>query len=374
MASPRRTGDILPNAQTAPAAPTRLIEPVQPRRDRSRRRYAVLALATILVALAGMLIVLVAIDLYLHRKYERTASVNIWGYRGPAIGARQAGEVRVGVLGGSTAFGYGPDWDGSFPYLLERRLNERPATRRFTVVNLAYNNEGAFAFRPTLEDYAYLGLDIAILYEGYNDLGDEPLRGVYRRRSAVFRLTGYLPILTLILREKALAILYEGDISRGYRGDQTVFRPGLGARTASGALNAAAETAASLERQLGRLTALPDDEAAPVPATTCSERWKLYCGAVFDAIEWARARGIRVIVATQPYISDRHVSQQQALLAALQPRLAADRGIVHVNLGRAVNLADGNLCYDGMHLTAAGNAVIAAALAPPVLSLASDRP
>ena len=41
-------------------------------------------------------------------------------------------------------------------------------------MNLAYNNEGAYSFRFTLGDYLYLDYDLAILYEGYNDLmGDD---------------------------------------------------------------------------------------------------------------------------------------------------------------------------------------------------------
>ena len=340
----------------------------------SRRRYIVFALITVSLTLLASLIVLLVADIYLHRKYERTASVNIWGYRGPTVGSKQPSETRIGVLGGSTAFGYGPDWDGSFPYLLEQRLKahtSRPGP--FVVLNLAYNNDGAFAFRPTLEDYEYLGLDIAILYEGYNDLGDATNRRVYRRDSAVFQLTGYMPILPLILREKALAILYAGDIARGYGSEKTVFRPSLTARAASGTLSAVAETAETLERQLGRLTADAARDQHPAPDESCGDRWKDYCGSVSDAVEWARRRGIGVIVCTQPYISDRHVAQQRALTASLTARMAADPAVVHVNLGDAVDLSVERLAYDGMHLTAEGNAIIADALVEPVLKLAKER-
>ena len=246
VASPRRLASILADRRRAARSP--FAPPA------SRARYLGFALVTVSLTLLACLVVLLAADIYLHRKYERTASVNIWGYRGPTIGPKQPLETRIAVFGGSTAFGYGPDWDGSFPYLIEQRLNalaSRPG--RFVVVNLAYNNDGAFAFRPTMEDYDSLEFDIAILYEGYNDLGDETNRAVYRRGSAIFQLTGYLPILPLVAREKAMAVLYAGDIRRGYESsEQTVFRPGLRARAAGGTLNAVAETAQSLERQLGR--------------------------------------------------------------------------------------------------------------------------
>ena len=326
------------------------------------------------LSIAAGLLALLAADLYLHHKYERTASVNIWGYRGPAVGRKHAGETRVAVFGGSTAFGYGPDWDGSFPFLLEQRLNANPSRPGpFVVVNLAYNNDAAYAFRLTMEDYAYLGFDVAILYEGYNDLGDAPHHDAYRHHSPLFRLTGYMPILPLILREKALALAYGGDISRGYRGDRTVFRPTLAARAASGTLSAAARTAQALEQQLGRLTTDAPHADPAASATTCEDRWKDYCGSIADAITWARSRGIAVIVGTQPYVSDRHVAQQQALTTFLKMRTAADPGVVHVNLGHAIDLKHPGLAYDGMHLTRDGNLVIAEAFVEPILGIARER-
>jgi hypothetical protein len=63
------------------------------------------------------------------------------------------------------------------------------------VINLGFNNEGAFAFLPTLQDFRYLDYDIVCLYEGYNDLpGDEgPNTAVFRHESPIFRLTGLFP-------------------------------------------------------------------------------------------------------------------------------------------------------------------------------------
>ena len=84
------------------------------------------------------------------------------------------------MLGGSTVFGYGVAWNESIPAQLEPRLQARLG-RPVTVVNLGFNNEGAYAFVPNLEDFAYLDYDVIVLYEGYNDLpGDEGVnRSVY---------------------------------------------------------------------------------------------------------------------------------------------------------------------------------------------------
>jgi lysophospholipase L1-like esterase len=339
----------------------------------TRRRYALLAALSVVVALTATLLVLLAVDIYLHWKHERVLGLNVWGYRGPTVGRKAPGSQRIAVFGGSTAFGYGPAWDESFPYLLEQRLKERG---RYSVVNLAYNNEAAYSFRFTMEDYAYLDYDVVVLYEGYNDLGDEPRYQVFRRESPFFRLTGYMPIFPLIFREKAWSMMYGGDITRGYREkragpETTAFQPGLATAATAKALETAARTAESLERQLGRLTI---DVRVPQPVTpseSCPDLWQHYCGSMRDAVAYARARGNGVVVVTQPFVSDRHVSQQTALMGMLQHHFGADRAVRHANLGAAVDLKDKSMQYDGVHLTRKGNQLIADALAPHVLEIAA---
>ena len=331
------------------------------------RRYVVFALITICGSLLAVLAGLLIADLYVHRKYETTAMVNVWGFRGPTVGRVEPDTVRVAVVGGSTAFGYGPDWTGSFPYLLDRRLNAQ-GNRRFSVVNLAYNNEGAFAMRFNLEDYAWLNYRVAILYEGYNDLGDEPNRFVFRHRSSVYRLTGYLPILPTILEEKAQLVLRNRD-----RGGKTTFTADVARETTARAMQHAAATVRSLEDQLGKLS--PDvasrGSTAIEPVESCPPRWHFYCGAIADAVTYARQRGIAVIVGTQPFISERHVEQQQALAGFLRHRFGSDPWVVHVDASNVIHLANRpDLAYDGMHLNESGNAIIADRFVQPVLEIA----
>jgi hypothetical protein len=65
------------------------------------------------------------------------------------------------------------------------------------------------------------------------------------------------------------------------------------------------------------------------------------------------------------------MDQQRELAGMLERRFAGDRRVRHVNLGEAVNLADPELSFDGMHLTAAGNRPVAAALVAPVIEMAA---
>jgi hypothetical protein len=116
------------------------------------------------MAFAVSFVALLAVDVYLHGRFERSAGFNIWGYRGPTVSKKKPGEYRVVVLGGSAAYGYGVTWDRAIPAALERRLAARtPAQPRITVVNLGYNNEGAYSFKPTMQDYPLAELRSRVL-------------------------------------------------------------------------------------------------------------------------------------------------------------------------------------------------------------------
>ena len=341
----------------------------------TRRKFVVFSLVAMLMAAVAAGLVLLAVDVYLHNKLERSAGVNVWGYRGPTVGDKEPQETRIAVFGGSTAFGYGVLWNEAWAYVLEQGLNKRAASsgRRFTVLNLAYNSEAAYSFKPTMEDYDYLDFDMAVFYEGYNDLGDAPRIDVFRRTSPVFRLTGYLPIFPLIFREKAFALMNEGNVKAGYEGElkpnKTVFRPGMATQVGAAALEAAAATANSLEQQLGRLTTDREALREVTPTTGCLARWHHYCGAQADAIAAARARGRAVLVVTQPYISDQHVDQQRALAGMLESQFGTDPLVARANLGPVVDLRNVQLAFDGMHLTPEGNRLVGDALVEPVLAL-----
>ena len=164
-----------------------------------KRRRVLFAVAAIVLATTAGLAALVGVDVYLHGRYEKSAGFNVWGYRGRPVGKKTAGEYRIVVLGGSSAYGYGVSADDAMPAVLQRLLRERARSPLFTVVNLGYNNEGAFSFRTTLEDYQWLGYDLVVLYEGYNDMSPvRPNLQVFRHESPMFRLTGYMPIFPII--------------------------------------------------------------------------------------------------------------------------------------------------------------------------------
>jgi len=330
------------------------------------------------IALASVLAVgaLLAVDVYLHGRFEKSAGYNVWGYRGPVLARKQAGEFRVVMAGGSAAYGYGTNWNEAIPALLEQRLASTPGPSAIRVVNLGYNNEGAYSFKFTLDDYLWLDYDLALLYEGYNDLlgdGSGPNTQVFRHESPVYRLTGYLPIFPVVFREKAAAMT-AGDSGSAYSSEQkTVFRPGLAARGTAGVLNAVAGVGQALEQQLSLVTEAPSREVLVDESTGCRYPWQTYCQSVLAAVEFALSRGKQVLVITQPHFAAgnarraRHEAQQQELSGMMQRKFSGQARVGSVDLGDAVDLGDPTLSFDGMHLTARGNAIAAEALASSIV-------
>ncbi len=342
----------------------------------TRRKRLLFAAAAIAIASLLTGSALLAVDVVMHSRFEKSAGYNIWGYRGPSLPSKREGEVRVAMLGGSTAFGYGVTWEQAIPAVLESELRKRPGLPPVTVANLAYNNEGAYSFRYTLEDYLWMDYDVVLLYEGYNDVPFNPPDAntqVFRHESPIYRLTGYLPIFPMVFREKAAALLNDGAPSEAYAYDKkTVFRPGMTARGAAGLLNVAAGAGQALEQQLQGLSDAPPRSIPDDAATGCAHPWAPYCRSQLVAIEFALSRGKHVVVVGQPFFppnnkrSARHLHQQAELEKMLQLKLAGDRRVKYVATGTTVDLVNEDHSFDEMHLTVDGNRMVAAALAGPV--------
>ena len=261
----------------------------------SRRRKAVFALAAAGLATLGILVMLLVADLYVHRKYIDSAGLNAWGYRGATVGRKAPNESRVVVVGGSMAFGFGVHANETFAAQLERLLNQPQAgaepRSNVSVVNLAYNNEGAHSLRYTLADYDYLNYDVALFYTGENDIAytndyGATNFGVFRRGSAVFRATGYFPMLPMVLREKAMMIRYDGHLEDAYLSKPTVFRPSLGQRSAASTLEAVANLSDALDRTLAeqRSTTSKGPVALHDPEAVACAQFTGFCDELFLAV------------------------------------------------------------------------------------------
>jgi hypothetical protein len=352
----------------------------------SRRKKLVFAIVAMSLSTMVMLAVLLTADLYVHHRAEKTAGLNRWGYRGPVLGRKQPGEVRISFLGGSTTFGYGVSAEHAIPAQVERRLNGTAG--RVTTANLGMNNSGAYSFLFTLQDFEYLDPDIVVLYEGYNDRAGDVEGGnrhMLRHDSAVFRLTGYYPILPLVLSERAMLLRY-GDLATAYEAKggikpKAVFQPGLAQRTAAGALETAVGIGESVSRQIDRVRPKQAGAEDIGDEAGCAPPWRMYCQSIYRASQYALSRGWLVVIASQPTAikgpHEEHVSQQNALVDMVTRKFAGNPRVFHVDLRDAIDLSDTRLCFDEMHLTDAGNAMaadrFAHALSPIVAAARSSK-
>ena len=357
----------------------------------SRRKKIVFALAAMSLAVFVALAMLVVADLILHKRAERSAGLNRHGYRGPVAGRKQPGELRMVMLGGSTVFGYGVGWDESIPMKLEARLRQRLG-RPVSVINLGFNSEGAFAFVPNLEDFAYLDYDTIVLYEGYNDIpGDEGVnRNVYRRDSAVFRLTGYYPILPLYLEEKARMLRYGNDLSAAYeivrqkeRGIHTpvTFHPNLAQRTSANALEVLAAMTKALNGQFENAAVeRPPAMKASESTLGCDFPHVTYCESIAAAIRFGVEHGKAVVVVAQPLMAEGRGRELQGLQhdmlrAMMAKQFSGNARVAFADLSALIDLRQPELTFDAMHLRPEGNDRVAAALVEPVIaaSTAAER-
>jgi hypothetical protein len=335
---------------------------------------AVTVVGTVVLAAGGLL----AADLYAHSRVERSVGVNRQGFRGPAVGRKQPGETRIVMLGGSTVFGYDVEWDDTIAAALERKLRERDSKTR--VINLGFIAEGSFAFVPTLESFAYLDYDIVCLYEGYNDsMGDaEPNRYLGRHSSPIFRLTGYFPVLPMVLREKAAALRL-GSVAAAYQNGRsapaTVFRPNVANRAAAVAMETTANVTQSLNTQLGRFSDL--NVSRSHDGSGCAAPWQEYCRNVTAAIRFALARQASVVMVSQPRLRDdrsqRHAAQQRALVEMLARDFGGEPRVRHVDASDAADLSSQTVTFDGLHLNRVGNMQVAERLAGPIQDLVNAR-
>jgi hypothetical protein len=272
-------------------------------------------------------------------------------------------------------------WNQSWPYYLEQKIaSARRLPGPVSVVNLGIPTDSARTFVATLNDYDYLKADVAMFYEGYNDLGldTNPAKNTtnpavshylaWRHQSPIFRWTGYFPIFPLVLNEKA-SLLTHGRVGPGgENGGEVVFRPDLATRTTAAAMKEAADIGVALERRLGKLTDTTAEKSQTQYAG-CGGRWSQYCGALEEAVEHALARHQLVVVITQPFISDLHIEQQRALADMMKRRFSGEPRVRYVDLGPLIDLRDQAIAYDGIHLVASGNERIADALVADVVAL-----
>ena len=87
-----------------------------------------------------------------------------------------------------------------------------------------------------------------------------------------------------------------------------------------------------------------------------------YCFLIFAVGPWFAYLASECLPLRAPQL-------RTAMANMLARRFSGDPRVRYVNLGRALNIRDTSLVYDGLHLVARGNQILADALAPTLLEM-----
>ncbi len=311
------------------------------------------------MAIAGLL--MLALDMRAHARVEDLGGVNVWGYRGPVARQKQANEIRVAIVGGTRAFGWGEP-ASALPSLLRQIVmltTDRPGhlLRPVVVINLGRLGALADTYPATLEQYTYLQPDFICLYD---DLGERGAEFV-AHASEIFELTGYEPILPLVLREKGMVWRF-GDVTSGYTPAASPIPPGTsvlrglsGRALMNAALAAGDRIAAGVTKRRAGQTS--EDESPGV-----------YADQMIAAIQSAHQHARGVVLVLSPAETPRQAERRNALMSRLREG-AESRWRRIVDLGADKSLAGAAMRIDGWNYSSAGLTRTAELIAPALVDL-----
>jgi hypothetical protein len=272
-------------------------------------------------AAAVVVAIVMLVDVSISEAVERDRGLNRHGYRGPIVDAKKAGELRLAVVGGMTAFSPHLPQDQSLGGALDRLVRQEwrwQPPLYASAADLSQPNETAATVEQTLRDYAYLSPDIVVLLTGHNDLPGAVVPPGGRRESWLFRTFGYLPSLPAHLTgASVLPPLPEFPVDRPW-----------------------------IETSVGQ-------KLQPV-AGPCAPPFRQYCDATLRTIEGSLAAGRRVLVVGEPFVSAAHFAQQQALSGALLARYSDDPRVEYLDLGWRADPLNPNWVVDRWMLSAKG--------------------
>jgi hypothetical protein len=255
--------------------------------------------------------------------------VNQWGFRGEARGERQPGEIRVALVGGSAAYEVSTNHTDTMAMAILSQLQEvgRPRNQEYSVINLSQPRVSADSYIDTIRTYAFLEPDAVAVVDGYDSIGGLPPHA--RQQSAIFRATGYLPILP------ARILGQPGWLS---------------------------------DPDGGTLDMLQNGRSEPADVG-CDGASKAYCAAMVDTVRFVLQRGLPIVVASPPFVSSRHAAQQRALGVLLTRTFSSDPRFAYLDLGSRIDLTHRTESTDGIHRTVVGNHEVGQPIAFAILRL-----
>lgn len=284
----------------------------------------------IIVSFLSAIVLLIALDLYLHFLLKSKGGYNIFGYRGEWGDHNSA--IKIGCFGGSTTYGFGVNFNETWPYYLEQSLNIDGLN--VTVYNLGANGQGIKGIYDDLDYYHSLDLDIVLIYSGYNDLNPRHVQQYSMRKEDVFFETfGYKPILMDYLNDKLL-------LSDGLQKKKLRFTKGQG-------LNYHQHVKHYIIKKDSIAVSMKENGEIP---------FKAYGDFLNRLVKKASAQGTPVIFMCPPGLQE---TQQQKVVQKVMEKDYIPYTFYTNEMANLIDLLDTTVSIDGMHLNKRGNKSIA---------------
>jgi len=305
----------------------------------------------VLAAEAALLAVLgvVALDLVAHRHVEQLGGVNVWGYRGPVMHRKQAREIRIAVVGGDLAFGWGVAASEALAptirqfVALETDKPGRPL-RQVTAVTIAAMGLAVRDYAGWIAHYSSLDPDVVCIVLDPVSVRQQPRAWpLPERRSLAWKMFGYAPILPLVLEEKGILVH-------------------------SSALQTAGSVAASIDRGMARLVSRPSTGGNPAGSEIGADA---YASGIEAAVRSAQAvgTGVGVVIVAPLYRSDEDARYHVAIQRMIDAKFSGDRRVQLVDLGDEPDMYDEGLRLNATDFSTAGHLRAAGYVTPAVLRL-----
>lgn len=288
----------------------------------------------------------VAADLVAHKRVELLGGVNIWGYRGPVAHQRQPNELRLVFVGGTRAFGWGEPASGTTVAAVRFELSrvlDRPnrPLQPIVAINLGQLGASPQSYVSTLNHFAYLKPDYIAIFD---DLGDSGPNRPFDA-SGIFALTGYRPMLPLVLQEK-------GRVTRN--------------RLLGAPLEYSGDAFAFVDRAMAGIADTRHTKSAELSA-------EAYASAMSAAIAVAHEHAHGVVVVLSPVETESQRLNKEAVFNVILNTYGQAAWLRIVDLRSAPELYDRSLRLDGFSFAASATSIAARTIAPAFLELINPR-
>jgi hypothetical protein len=283
------------------------------------------------------------------------------GYRGKQAGEKKADEFRVAAFGGSETFGVCVQENETWPFYLEEMLKKN--NKPISVVNLADTSHAIYGIWHDTRLFSNINYDLAIIYAGYNDMDPDKINKVNSRGDdLVFRIFGFRRLVPTFLQEKALLLKNPNLLGDSSQLNTTKDNPTNQSKSIAFKFGEILDSTAKLligGQQNVQLELQKMEVRAKKILVKKAQPYEHFLSFYEKTIEWLLTNKKKILIVSPLGLDN---SIQQNLLRGLLAKYEGSNNISYLSLDKKLDLIelnDGGLSCDGIHLKPDGNRLVA---------------